>query len=143
LDTGAGALKVLFYGGEICGYLGLMGSSMVLRPEFMILQHETCRSAYEELHGFEFDETDMALDVIEVVGPRGHFLSQKHTRKHIREFHLASLEYEDANGNPRDTQEVALEKFKHLNETHHPEPLPDEVLTELDRILTAAEHEVW
>ncbi len=37
-------------------YLGLTGSSMVLRPEFMILQHEMCRSAYDVLHGFEFDE---------------------------------------------------------------------------------------
>jgi len=36
----------------------------------------------------------------------------------------------------------ALEKFKHLNETHHPEPLPDDVLAELDRILAAAEREV-
>ena len=34
-----------------------------------------------------------------------------------------------------------MEKFKHLNETHHPQPLPDEVLTELDRILAAAERE--
>jgi trimethylamine--corrinoid protein Co-methyltransferase len=141
LDTGSGALKVPFYGGEICGYLGLMGSSMVLHPEFMILQHEICRSAYDELHGFEFDEADMALDVVAKVGPCGHFLSQKHTRKRIRDFRLTSLDYEDLDGNPRDVQEVALEKFKHLNETHHPKPLPDEVLTELDRILAAAERE--
>jgi trimethylamine--corrinoid protein Co-methyltransferase len=141
LDTGMGTMAVPFYGGEICGYLGLMGSSMVLRPEFMILQHEMCRSAYDVLHGFEFDEADMALDVIAKVGPRGHFLSQKHTRKRIRDFRLTLLEYEDANGNPRDTEEVALEKFKHLNETHHPKPLPDEVLTELDRILAAAGRE--
>ena len=38
-------------------------------------------------------------------------------------------------------QEVALEKFKWLNETHHPKPLPQEVLAELDRILAAAERE--
>jgi trimethylamine--corrinoid protein Co-methyltransferase len=142
LDTASGALKVQLYGGEIGGFLGLMGSSMVLHPEFMILQHEMCRSAYDELHGFQFDAADMALDVIAQVGPRSHFLSQKHTRKRIRDFRLTSLDYEDANGNPRDTQEVALEKFNHLNETHHPEPLPDEVLTELDRILAAAEREL-
>ena len=141
LDTGSGAMMVPFYGGEICGYLGLTGSSMVLRPEFVILQHEMCQSAYDVLHGFEFNEADMALDVIAKVGPRGHFLAQKHTRKHIRDFRLTLLEYEDAEGNPRDTQEVALEKFKHLNETHRPQPLPDEVLAELDRILAAAEHE--
>ncbi len=83
----------------------------------------------------------MALDVSAKVGPRGHFLAQKHTRMCIRDFRLTLLEYEDAEGNPRDVQEVALEKFKHLNEMHHPQPLPDKVLTELDHILAAAERE--
>ena len=142
LDTGSGAMMIPFYGGEVCGYLGLTGSSMILHPEHMILQHEACQDAYDLLHGFEFDEADMALDVIAKVGPRSHFLAQKHTRKHIRDFRLPSLEREDAEGNPRDPQEVALEEFKRLNETHRPRPLPDEVLAELDRILAAAEREV-
>jgi trimethylamine--corrinoid protein Co-methyltransferase len=107
----------------------------------VILQHEACQVAYDLLHGFEFNEADMALDVIAKVGPRGHFLAQKHTRKHIRDFRLPLLEQEDADGNPRDAQEVALEEFKRLNETHRPKPLPDEVLAELDRILAAAERE--
>jgi trimethylamine:corrinoid methyltransferase-like protein len=134
-------MMIPFYGGEVCGYLGLTGSSMILCPELMILQHEACQHAYDLLCGFEFDETDMALDVIADVGPRSHFLRQKHTRKHIRDFRLPSLEREDAEGNHRDAREVALEEFKRLNETHHPKPLPDEVLAELDRILAAAERE--
>jgi trimethylamine--corrinoid protein Co-methyltransferase len=141
LDTGSGAMMIPFYGGEICGYLGLTGSSMILYPEQVILQHEACQYAYDLLQGFEFDEADMALDVIARVGPRGHFLGQKHTRRHIRDFRLPSLAREDAKGKPRDAQEVALEEFKRLNETHHPQPLPDEVLAELDRILAAAERE--
>jgi trimethylamine:corrinoid methyltransferase-like protein len=114
---------------------------MILRPEHMILQHEACQHAHDLLYGFKFDEADMALDVIASVGPRSHFLRQKHTRKHIRDFHLPSLQREAANGNLRNAQEVALEEFKRLNETHHPEPLPDEVLVELDRILAAAGRE--
>ncbi len=141
LDTGSGAMMTPFYGGEICGYLGLTGSSMILYPELMILQHEACQYAHELLHGFEFDEADMALDVIANVGPRGHFLRQKHTRKHIRDFRLPSLEREDGDGNLHDEQEFALSEFKRLNETHHPEPLPGKVLEELDRILAAAERE--
>jgi trimethylamine--corrinoid protein Co-methyltransferase len=141
LDTGSGAMMVPFYGGEICGYLGLTGNSMILYPEHMVLQHEACRNAYDLLHGFEFDEADMALGVIARVGPRSHFLAQKHTRKHIRDFRLPLLEREDADGNPRDVREVALEEFKRLNETHRPRPLPDKVLAELDRILAAAERE--
>jgi trimethylamine--corrinoid protein Co-methyltransferase len=141
LDTGSGATLIPFYGGEVCGYLGLAGSSMILQPELMILQHEACQYAYDLLCGFEFDEADMALDVIADVGPRSHFLRHKHTRKHIRDFRLPSLGQEDPQGNPRDPQEVALEEFKRLKETHHPKPLPGEVLAELDRILAAAERE--
>jgi len=141
LDTGSGSMMVPFIGGEICGYLGLTGSSMILYPEHVILQHEACQYAYDLLHGFEFDEADMALDVIAKVGPRGHFLAQKHTRAHIRDFRLPLLEQQDPDGNPRDVQGVALEEFKRLNETHHPKPLPQEVLAELDRILAAAERE--
>jgi trimethylamine--corrinoid protein Co-methyltransferase len=142
LDTGSGAMMVPFYAGEVCGYLGLTDSSMILYPEFMILQHEVCRYAYDLLHGFEFDEGDMALDVIAKVGPRGHFLSQQHTRRHIRDFRLPLLERNDVDGNPRDIREVALEEFKRLNETHRPKSLPREVLEELDRILDAAERDI-
>jgi hypothetical protein len=41
----------------------------------------------------------------------------------------------------RDPREVALEEFKRISETHHPQPLPKEVLAELDRILAAAGRE--
>jgi hypothetical protein len=37
---------------------------------------------------------------------------------------------------------MAIEEFKRLSETHHPQPLPQGVLAELDRILAAAEREV-
>jgi hypothetical protein len=42
---------------------------------------------------------------------------------------------------PRPSRERALDEFNRINETHHPEPLPDEKLTELDNILAAAERE--
>ena len=61
LDTGSGSIMVPLLGGEICGYLGLTGSSMILYPEHVILQHEACRYAYDLLNGFEFDDADMAL----------------------------------------------------------------------------------
>ena len=35
----------------------------------------------------------------------------------------------------------ALGKFKHINDTHQPEALPKAVLSELERILAAAERE--
>jgi trimethylamine--corrinoid protein Co-methyltransferase len=130
-------------GGEICGLLGLLGSAMILYPEQLILDHEICQMAYDVLHGFEFDEGDMALDVIKVVGPRGHLMKQKHTRKHIRDFRLSKLlRQTGSDGVLGDPREVALEEFKRIEATHHPEPLPAEVMAELDRVLDAAGREM-
>jgi trimethylamine--corrinoid protein Co-methyltransferase len=115
---------------------------MILYPEQMILDHEICEFAYEVLHGFEFDEADIALDVIKDVGPCGHFLTQKHTRQRTRDFRLSPLlRQKDSDGNMRDPREAALDEFRRVNNTHRPRPLPDQVLTELDRILAAAERE--
>lgn len=84
----------------------------------------------------------MALDVIAAVGPGSHFLKQKHTRDHIRDFRLSPiLHRNDSNGRRLDPQEAALAEFKRLNQDHHPEPLPQEKLLELDRILEAADRE--
>jgi len=83
------------------------------------------------------------LDVIKQVGPRSHFLMEEHTLQHIRDFRLSPLLHQkDNGGKPRNPREVALEEFKRINETHHPKPLPEEVLAELDRILATADKEV-
>ena len=143
MEGGMGATTIPLYGGEICGFLGLLDGSMVLYPEQTILQNEMCQDTYDLFYGFEFNPADMALDIITKVGPRGHFLAQKHTRKHIRDFRLSKIVgQKDENGEERDPREAALEEFKRIADTHHPEPLPDDVLAELDRILEAAEREV-
>ena len=129
-------------GSEVCGYLGMLGGSMILRPEQLLLDHEICHHSNEVLGDFEFDEADFALDIIEAVGPRSHFLKQKHTRRHIRDFRLSKYaEQRDTAGDPLDPRDVALEEFKRLDKSYHPEPLPREVLAELDRVLESAERE--
>jgi trimethylamine--corrinoid protein Co-methyltransferase len=142
-EGGEGAVLTPLIGGEICGYMGLTGGSMILYPQKVILDHELYRSAYEWWHGFSFDADDMALDLIAAVGPRGHFLAQQHTRRRIRDFRFSPLFYQyDANGELLDPHELALEEFKRVLETHQPRPLPGRVERELERILMAAEGEV-
>jgi trimethylamine--corrinoid protein Co-methyltransferase len=142
MEAGLGAATIPLYGGEICGYMSLLGGSMILYPEQVIMEHEVCQNAYDTFHGFDFDEEDMALDVIEKVGPGGHFLAQQHTRSHIGDFRLSRLlRQKGPDGSPCDPRDAALEEFKRISETHHPQPLPKEVLSELNSILDAAERE--
>jgi trimethylamine--corrinoid protein Co-methyltransferase len=141
-ETGFGAALIPLAGGEICGYMGMMGSSMILYPEKLILDHEICRNAYDVYQDFEFDKMDLALDVIKEVGPRGHYLRQRHTRDHIRDFRYSPiLRQKDDQGDLIPPRDLALEEFKRLFATHHPEPLPESVLKELDRILASADRE--
>jgi len=141
-EAGLGASLIPLSGAEVCGYLGLLDGSMTSYPEQMILDYEVCQNAYDLFHGFEFDEADLALEVIEQVGPRGHFLAQEHTRRRIRDLRLSRLlRQRGADGSARDPRDVALEEFQRISGTHHPEPLPTGIVYELDRILAAADRE--
>jgi len=140
--TGMGAASIPTGGGEICGYLGMLDGSMLLYPEQIILDHELCFEVYKSNQAIEFTEADLALDVIKSVGPGSHFLREKHTRQHIRDFPLSPITGEIYLGDKRrPSREVALQEFNKINETHHPEPLPKGKLVELDKILAAADKE--
>jgi len=139
-STGMGAAFIPVSGGEVCGYLGMLDGSMLLYPEQIILDHELCYEIYLSYRDLELNESDLALDVIKSVGPGSHFLREKHTREHIRDFTLGPLTGEIYKSDERrPSREVALEEFNKINENHHPEPLPDEKLAELERILAAAD----
>lgn len=141
-DAGLGTALIQLCGAEVCGYLGMLDGSMLQIPEQLIFDHELCVDAYDYFQNFEFDEHDMALDVIKEVGPKSHFLRQKHTRKHIRDFRLSSLlRMKGPDGELLTPEAAALEEFKRLDASHRPESLPEEAITELDRILVAAERE--
>jgi len=139
-ESAFGSAQIPLAGGEICGYMGLMNSSMILYPEQLMLDSAIAMDVYATYKEFDFKDFDISLDVIKAVGPRGHYLREKHTRKHIRDFHYSPiLRQLDAEGNLRQPREVAIEEFNKIYDTHHPEPLPDETLKELDKILIAAD----
>jgi trimethylamine--corrinoid protein Co-methyltransferase len=144
-DVGEGACAMLcvLCGAETGNGMGLLKSSTVLYPEAMVLDTEVYHSAREDLEGLSINQEELALDVIEAVGPRGHFLSQRHTRRHLRRLELAELTTQPApGGGYRDPIEVAREKTDWILENHHPEPLDGAQQAELECILKTAEREL-
>ncbi|MGE5228925.1 MAG: trimethylamine methyltransferase family protein [Deltaproteobacteria bacterium] len=136
--AGIGAALLSGTEAEISGDLGgLLDSYTLLEPHFIVLQHElvlTARRMLEELAG----DADLALGVIEEVGPRGHYLAQAHTRVHVREFPLPLRSRGPGHAT---AEEAARAEFARLARDHEPAPLPADVLTELDRILAEAERD--
>jgi len=118
----------------------LMDSSMTIYPEQIMLDAEIARNVYETYKEREVKDLDTSLEVIKKVGPQGHYLRQKHTRTHLRDFHFSPLfDQHDEEGNLREPREIALEQFKDLEKNHHPEPLPEPTLKELNKIVAAAD----
>jgi len=139
-EAGFGSVQIPLGGGELCGYMGMMNSSMKLYPEQIILDSAIAMDVYDTYKEFEFKDLDVSLDVIKAVGPRGHYLREKHTRKHIRDFHYSPIFRQlDADGNLREPRDVAIDEFKRIYDTHQPEPLPAHAINEMDKILAAAD----
>lgn len=135
-------LLVALAGAEIVTGIGLRDTYTLLYPEAIILDDDLYHQARYSLLDMEVNPETLAVDVIEAVKPGGHFLSQKHTRKHMRKAMVRGVIHQlDEMGRYRKPDEYAREKTKWILENHHPEPPPEDVQKEFNRILKAAEKE--
>jgi trimethylamine--corrinoid protein Co-methyltransferase len=135
-------LLVALAGAEIVTGIGLRDTYTLLYPEAIILDDDLYHQARYSLLDMEVNPETLAVDVIEAVKPGGHFLSQKHTRKHMRTAMIRGVIHQlDEMGRYRKPDEYAREKTKWILENHHPEPPPEDVQKEINRILKAAEKE--
>ena len=97
------------------------------------------------MEGIDVSADSLALDVITEVGPGGHFLSQEHTRQHLREIWIPGLTRPrpPLDGQPLlDIRQRARAEFDRILAEHEPEPLEDAVQAELQAILGAAAREL-
>jgi trimethylamine--corrinoid protein Co-methyltransferase len=122
------------------GWLGGMTS-----PEAMVIDNEIVDYALRYAQGIEVNEDTLALDVIDKVGPGGHFLGEKHTLKHFRErwmprLDVDSLETWEKEG-IKSLGELAHEKVRKILATHKPTPLPEDIEREISQIMKRAKAE--
>jgi trimethylamine--corrinoid protein Co-methyltransferase len=136
-------LLVSLAGAEIVTGLGLRDTYTLLYPEAIILDDDLYHKARYNLLNMEVSPETLAVDIIKNVGPGGHFLSQKHTRKYMRTAMVRGVLHQlDAAGKYRDPVEYAREKVAWILENHHPEPPSADVQKEIDRILATADKEM-
>jgi trimethylamine--corrinoid protein Co-methyltransferase len=136
------SLIVPLAGADLITGSGLLEASKLLVPEQILLDDEVYHTNRVLLEGIDTDTEGLALDVILQVGPRGHFLAQKHTRQHLREIWIPQLTHpRPSPGGPPagDLRERARAELNRILADHHPEPLPNAARAELESILQAAE----
>jgi trimethylamine--corrinoid protein Co-methyltransferase len=132
-------------GADMVEGLGLLRAATLLLPEQIIFDDEIYHTHRNLAEGIDTTPDKLALDVIEAVGPGGHFLSQKHTRRMIRNIWLPKLTHPDPmmDGQPSpDIRKRARATFERILAQHQPEPLPKDLQDELKKIMQAAEENV-
>jgi len=119
----------------------LLGGSMILSLEQLVIDAEVFRMCKQAHRGILTKDEMWLDDVIQRVGPGGHFLGEKSTIANMRsgEWLLPRLGVHDAKqswelAGKKDILEEAREKVEHLLSTHDPLPLSEEVEKELDKI---------
>ena len=127
---------------------GLLGGSMILSLEQLLMDVEVFRMCKRARQGIASDEDKWLEDVIHRIGPGGSFIAERSTVKGIRggEWVVPQLGWHDtfeaweAAGRPTLLEE-AREKVDHILATHQPLPLDEDVERELDRIQKRAQME--
>jgi trimethylamine--corrinoid protein Co-methyltransferase len=137
-------LMALLAGNNLTHDIGYAESGKTFSPELMVLCDEIISMLRHFAAGIAFDDTSLAMDVIEQVGPDHDFLSTRHTLQQFRRLWRPKLfsrlggEAWAAEGGRRLGQ-VLQEKTLEIIHSHRPEALPDSVLAEVHYILEGSQ----
>ena len=125
-------------GANLVHDLGLLDHSAVISPNYLVLVDEILSMVNQYMRGILVNDETLALDLIDRVGPGGHYLEEEHTMHHFRDVWYSDLfdrtNYDEwlKQGSKHFTERLR-EKTRKLME-HNTEPLPTEIIKEMDRM---------
>jgi len=108
---------------------------------FLVMMNEMASLTRRILRPFEVNAETLALDLVDEVGPGGHFLEAEHTLRHFRSEtwypSLLDRQCYDAwqSAGATTLKDRARARVDEILRNHTPQPLPPEVEEELERIL--------
>jgi trimethylamine--corrinoid protein Co-methyltransferase len=128
--------------------VGYMDNGMVCSTAQLVLGDENIGMARRFIEGITVNAETLALDLIEEVGPAGHFLEKDHTYKHFKNEQwrpnlMTRVGFDEwQSQGARDTAERIQEKLKIILQEHQAPELPDKVLAAMDSIKRKGEEEL-
>jgi len=132
---------------DLCTGGGMLEISTVLSFEQMVIDAEHVRDLRISLAPQDTSPDALAVEVVRKVGPGGHFLGQRHTVAQLKDFPIskyAGSSYTvdqrswNEEGSPR---QLARGEVRRILETHHVEPLAEELAAALLKIAEAEPRE--
>jgi trimethylamine--corrinoid protein Co-methyltransferase len=142
-----GALWILttaLAGGNLSHDVGYIEYGLTASMEMTVLNDEIIGLVRRILGGIDVSEETMAVDLIDQVGPGGHFLNEEHTLRHFRENWYPSLfdrsshaTWLEKGGLPYG--ELANRRVRSILESHRPEPLSEDIRAAVSAIVARAD----
>jgi trimethylamine--corrinoid protein Co-methyltransferase len=129
-------LSSLLTGANLVHDAGLLEYATMICPEQMVLVNEVLFMAGQYMRGLSVDDEALALEVIDRIGPGGHFLECDHTMDHFQDVWYSTIfdrnthaRWEELGGKDMAARirEETLEKMN-----HNPAPLSAEAARELE-----------
>lgn len=127
-------------GANLIHDIGFYDANNIVSMETHILTDEIIDGIKVLCSGIDVTPEQLAIDVIDKVGSQGSYIAEEHTYKHFRKVwrpkyldRTPSFEAWELKGKPMifDTLNA---KVKDIIENYNPEPLPQEVISELDKV---------
>ncbi len=146
IQAGLSGMAMALSPGHLINGAGSLHDDGVFSLTELVLDAEIFEMLVRFAEGVRIDDDAIALDTIEAVGPGGHFLGTPHTLANLRSFwretvmDRSSWEAWEEAGRP-DAARAATERAHALLAEHEPEPLPEDVARELERIVAAYERQ--
>lgn len=147
VDDSLSTFASVMTGADMMNGCGLLNGSKILSYPHMIMETEIYRIVQKVAGGVVVDDDTLAVDLIARVGPNGTYLAEKHTRQHMKDIWRPTVwdrtSYDVwVAGGRRGALERATEIADDILANHIPEPLPDDVVAELARIVARADAEL-
>jgi trimethylamine---corrinoid protein Co-methyltransferase len=118
---------------------GLLYGSRIWSYEQLLMDCEIFNIVRMMMSGIPIDEDTLALETIGNVGPGGHFLAQKHTRKHMRELWSPRLidrrPYDDWEKQREGPRQAARKKAQEILASTQPALMDPALEAELDQMI--------
>jgi len=134
-------------GGHLIHDVGYVESGLTTSYEMLVAMYEIAGLVKRFMRGIDVTAETMALDLIEKVGPSGHFLAEDHTYQHFRENWVPKLLDRSTRADWEDRGRLSLgdrasTEVRRILEEYHPKPLDSKVLAKLDAVVKRAEKRV-
>jgi trimethylamine--corrinoid protein Co-methyltransferase len=78
-------------GANLIHDIGLLDHSTLISPNYLVLNNEVLHMVKQYMRGILVNNETLALDLIDRVGPGGHYLEEEHTMDHFRDVWYSQL----------------------------------------------------